>query len=123
VDVSAKYRSFYTELICASANLDNPRIAEAFRTVEREPFAGPGPWFLTAGGHPYVRTPDDDPAFLYQNLLVALDRERGINIGQPSWHAFWLDTCKIDAAETVVQVGAGSDPCASGRRGGARLRL
>jgi protein-L-isoaspartate(D-aspartate) O-methyltransferase len=55
-----------------------------------------------------VQTPDDDPAFLYQDLLLALDRERGINIGQPSAHAYWLGACKIQKAETVVQVGAGS---------------
>jgi protein-L-isoaspartate(D-aspartate) O-methyltransferase len=47
-------------------------------------------------------------AFLYQNLLLALDRERGINIGQPGAHAFWLGACNIKEAETVVQVGAGS---------------
>jgi protein-L-isoaspartate(D-aspartate) O-methyltransferase len=41
-------------------------------------------------------------------LLLALDRERGINIGQPSAHAYWLGACKIQKAETVVQVGAGS---------------
>ena len=55
-----------------------------------------------------MQTPDDDPAFLYQNLLVALDRERGINIGEPSAHAFWLGACNIKSAEKVVQVGVGS---------------
>ena len=56
-----------------------------------EPFAGPGPWWLNEGAHPYVQTPDDDPAFLYQDLLLALDRERGINIGMPSAHAPLID--------------------------------
>ena len=74
----------------------------------REPFAGPGPSSVGLGGHPHVQTPDDDPAYLYQNLLVALDRERGINIGEPRWHACWLAACNIKVAETVVQVGAGS---------------
>ena len=74
----------------------------------REPFAGPGPWSVGLGGHPYVQTPDDNPAYLYQNLLVALDRERGINIGEPRWHACWLAACNIKVAETVVQIGAGS---------------
>jgi protein-L-isoaspartate(D-aspartate) O-methyltransferase len=108
VDRSEKYRAFYAKLICASANLDDPRIEEAFRAVEREPFAGPGPWWLHLGGHPSVQTPDDDPAFLYQNLLLALDREREINIGMPGAHALWLGACKIKQAETVVQVGVGS---------------
>src|ERR1700722_3799021 len=107
-DGSEKYRSFYAKLICAEAKLDDPRIEEAFSSVKREPFAGPAPWWLNLGAHPYVQTPDDDPAFLYQDLLLALDGERVINIGQPSAHAYWLRTCKIQKAETVVQVGAGS---------------
>lgn len=109
VDASEKYRSFYAKLICTAARLDDPRIEEAFRVVKREPFAGSGPWYLTSGGHhPYVQTPDDDPAFLYKDLLLALDRERSLNIGMPSAHAMWLGACNIKEAETVVQVGTGS---------------
>jgi protein-L-isoaspartate(D-aspartate) O-methyltransferase len=107
-DGSEKYRSFYAKLICTAAELDDSRIEEAFRSVRREPFAGPGPWWLKLGAHPYVQTPDDDPAFLYQDFLVALDRERGINIGMPSAHAHWLAACNIKQAETVLQIGAGS---------------
>lgn len=108
MDGSDKYRSFYAKLICTAAKLDDPRIEEAFRSVKREPFAGPGPWSTGLGGHPYVQTPDDDPAFLYQNLLFALDRESGINIGMPSLHAHFLGSCNIKPGETVLQVGAGS---------------
>ncbi len=108
MDGSEKYRSFYAKLVCTAAKLDDSRIEEEFRSVRREPFAGPGPWWTNLGGHPYVQTPDDDPAYLYQNLLVALDRERGINIGEPRYHACWLAACNIKEAETVVQIGAGS---------------
>lgn len=108
MDASEKFRSFYARLICAAAGIDGSSVEEAFRAVKREPFAGPGPWSMGLGGHPYVETPDDDPAFLYQNLLVALDRERGINIGMPQWHALWLASCNIKPDETVVQIGAGS---------------
>jgi protein-L-isoaspartate(D-aspartate) O-methyltransferase len=105
---SDKYRSFYAKLICTAAKVDDPRIEQAFREIKREPFAGPGPWWMNIAGHPYVQTPDDDPAYLYQNLLVALDREREINIGEPLWHAHWLAACNIKEAEAVVQIGAGS---------------
>jgi protein-L-isoaspartate(D-aspartate) O-methyltransferase len=108
VNRSDKYRSFYAKLICTAAELDDPRIDRAFREIKREPFAGPGPWWIHMGGHPYVQTPDDDPAYLYQNLLIALDRDQGINIGEPRWHAHWLAACNIKEAETVVQIGAGS---------------
>src|SRR6185312_2768355 len=78
--------------------------------------AGPGPWSLFAPDRwdpltersGYVQTPNDDPAFLYQDVLIALDRRRGINIGEPSLHARCLDALSPKAGETVVQVGAGS---------------
>jgi len=108
-DRSEKLRAFFAKLICAAAaKLSDPRVEEAFRTVRREPFAGPGPWQVTFGGHDYVKTPDDDPAFLYQNLLLALDAERGLNIGMPSAHAYWLGACAIKQGETILQIGAGS---------------
>lgn len=107
-DRSAKYRAFYAQLICAAAKTADPRIEQAFRTVRREPFAGPGPWSIALGGHPYVVTPDDDPAFLYQNMLLALDPARGINIGMPSAHAYWLSGCAVREGETVIQIGSGS---------------
>jgi len=105
---SEKLRAFLAKLICTAAKLGDPRIEDAFRTVRREPFAGPGPWLFTLGGHAYVETPDDDPAFLYQNLLLALDAERSLNIGMPSAHAYWLGACEIKEGETVLQIGAGS---------------
>jgi protein-L-isoaspartate(D-aspartate) O-methyltransferase len=107
-DRSAKYRAFYAQLISAAARAADPRIEEAFRTVRRETFAGPGPWSISVGGHPYVVTPDDDPAFLYQNTLLALDSARGLNIGMPGAHAYWLSGCAVKEGETVIQIGAGS---------------
>jgi protein-L-isoaspartate(D-aspartate) O-methyltransferase len=91
------------------------RVEQAFAAVPREPFAGPTPWFIRSstwfGGFdrpPYVEAPDADPAFLYQDVLIALDRARGINIGQPSLHAHLLDAIALTEGETVLQVGAGS---------------
>lgn len=107
-DRSTKYRAFYAQLICAAAKAADPRIEQAFRSVRREPFAGAGPWSIALGGHPYVVTPDDDPAFLYQNMLLALDPARGIHIGMPSAHAYWLSGCAVREGETVIQIGAGS---------------
>src|SRR5947208_7085512 len=107
-DRSAKYRAFYAQLICAAARAADPRIEEAFRTVRRETFVGSGPWSISLGGHAYVVTPDDDPAFLYQNTLLALDSTRGLNVGMPGAHAYWLSGCAVREGETVLQIGAGS---------------
>jgi protein-L-isoaspartate(D-aspartate) O-methyltransferase len=107
-DRSEKLRLFFASLICAAAKARDPRIEQAFVAVKREPFVGPGPWSISLGRHDYVQTPDDDPAFIYQNTLVALDSAREINIGMPSAHAFWLDALALKEGETVLQVGAGT---------------
>ncbi|SFM20664.1 protein-L-isoaspartate O-methyltransferase family protein [Methylobacterium pseudosasicola] len=112
---SAKLRSFYASLV-ATPNAADPCIEAAFVAVPREPFAGPGPWSILAShvwrsqdrGPLYVTTPDDDTAFLYQDVLIAIDAARGINIGQPSLHALCLDALAPQPGETVIQVGTGS---------------
>ena len=107
-DRSARLRQFYARFVTAHGGARDPRIEQAFATVPREPFAGPGPWWVRAAGAGYLQTPDSDPAYLYQNTLVALDHERGINIGEPGSHALWLDALALQPGETVLQVGAGS---------------
>ena len=107
-DRSEYLHSFYASLVCAAAKVCDSRIEQAFRAVKREPFVGPGPWRITLGGHAYVMTPNDDPAFIYQNTLVALDSAQGLNIGMPSAHAYWLDGCELKQGETVLQVGVGT---------------
>jgi protein-L-isoaspartate(D-aspartate) O-methyltransferase len=106
-DRSEKLRSFFASFICAGARTGDPRIEQAFAAVRREPFVGPGPWSILARDR-YVKTPDDDPAFIYQDTLVALDSERGINNGSPGAHAFWLDALALKEGETVLQIGAGT---------------
>jgi GNAT superfamily N-acetyltransferase len=90
-DRSANLRSFFASYVTRSGRARDPRVERAFATVMREPFVGPGPWSINIPGVGYLRTPDDDIAFIYQDTLVALDADRGINIGQPSAHARWLD--------------------------------
>jgi protein-L-isoaspartate(D-aspartate) O-methyltransferase len=105
-------RAFFARFVAVYSGASDPRIEEAFASVPREQFAGPGPWSILAirpsRDPAYVRTPDSDPAFLYQNVLVALDEQRGINIGEPGYHAHWIDSLRLKPGETVLQVGAGS---------------
>jgi protein-L-isoaspartate(D-aspartate) O-methyltransferase len=107
-DRSRKLRAFFASLVAAQTRDRNPGIEQAFAQVKRETFAGPGPWSIMSSGTGYVKTPDDDPAFIYQDTLVALDPDRGLNIGQPSWHAFWLDAIGVKEGDSVLQVGAGT---------------
>ena len=113
---SVKLRHLYAALVARQSAGAGPRIEAAFAAVPREPFAGPGPWSILAAsiwrsrnGEPlYATTPDDDPAFLYQDVLVALDPERRINMGQPSLHALCLDALALQPGDTVIQIGTGS---------------
>src|SRR5690348_11493339 len=80
-DRVAKLRAFFACYVTTRGAAKDLRIKTAFATIPREPFAGPGPWSILAAGQwntsrnwpRYVQTPDDDPAFLYQDVLVALD--------------------------------------------------
>lgn len=110
-------RAFFARFVARRGGARDPRIEQAFAAVPREAFAGAGPWSVLAGGpwrsgdpgnEPYIRTPTDDPAFLYQDTLIALDPARGINIGEPSLHARCLDHLAPRPGDTVLHVGAGS---------------
>lgn len=79
----------------------------AFASTPRERFVGPGPWSIfTAAG--YIETPSDDPAFLYQNVVVALSKENRINNGEPLLHAAAMAALDVKVGETVVHIGAGT---------------
>jgi protein-L-isoaspartate(D-aspartate) O-methyltransferase len=102
------HRRFYADLITASAGAaKNERLKEAFASTPRERFTGSGPWKVFVGGN-YVETPTDDPAFLYQDIVVALAPERRINNGQPTLHAISLAALNVKREEKVLHIGAGT---------------
>lgn len=108
MDKTALHRRFFADVIAASSGAakKDPRIAEAFAEIPREKFLGPGPWkIFTRSGN--VETPTNDPALLYQDFVVAISPERGINNGQPSLHALCFAALNIQPGETVLHIGAG----------------
>lgn len=116
MDRSEVLRAFFAAFVTRRGGTRDPRIAAAFAAVPREPFAGPAPWLIRTVSHwpepdgapRYLATPNDDPAFLYQDVLIALDPDQGINIGEPSLHARCLDALALREGESVLHVGAGS---------------
>lgn len=100
-------RAFYARLMAVASGSSDPRLERAFETVPREAFLPPGPWQVVFNNH-YVETPSADPAYLYQDLLVALDAQKGINNGEPSLHAAWLGTVAPQSGEAVTHIGAGT---------------
>jgi len=100
-------RLAFAERIAGHVRPPDARLVAAFATVQRERFVGPGPWLLRAA-YGYVRTPDADPAHLYDDVLVAIDPIRRINNGQPSLHAIAMALFRLGTGECVVHVGCGT---------------
>jgi len=100
-------RKFYARLMAANAGSADPRLEAAFAEVPREAFLGPGPWTVIAGKGK-ITTPNADPIHIYQNVLVALDADKGINNGEPLLHAMWIGKVEPKPGETVTHVGAGT---------------
>src|SRR5271163_2760777 len=108
MDPLASHRSFFAQLVTSAAGAaKNERLIEAFATTSREKYLGPGPWKIFAGGS-LIDTPTNDPAFLYQDVVVALAPDRRINNGQPVLHAMCLSALNIQVGEKIVHIGAGT---------------
>ncbi|HUN84701.1 MAG TPA: rRNA adenine N-6-methyltransferase family protein [Terracidiphilus sp.] len=101
------HRLFFAELITAKVGKPKSRLTSAFAATPRERYLGPGPWKIFTG-RGYISTPSDDPALLYQDILVALEEELKINNGQPTLHALCLAALNVQEGETVVHIGAGT---------------
>ena len=101
------HRDFYANFIVRSSGSSDPRLIAAFASTEREHYVGAGPWPVFVGSG-YLPTLSDDPRLLYQDVLVGLATDRGINNGQPSLHARCLSACAPMPGESVVHIGAGT---------------
>ncbi len=100
-------RRRYAAGITRAGAVDHGRVEAAFAAVPREAYLTPPPWTVFAPGGLFM-TETADPAELYQDVLVVLDRERGINNGQPSLHAAWLAALDPQPGEVAVHIGAGT---------------
>lgn len=101
-------RRWFAEELRAICHVEDERVVEAFATVPREGFAGPGPWRIFHFADGYWTTADADPRRLYHNILVALDEGRGLNIGEPMLWARHFDRIGVRRGSRVLQLGAGS---------------
>ena len=104
---SAELRRAYAADIARRAGARDSRVEQAFALVPREDFAGPTPWLVGAGGR-LDWTRDGDLSRLYGDVLIAIDKRRGINNGQPSLHALCIDALGVREGETVLHIGAGA---------------
>jgi protein-L-isoaspartate(D-aspartate) O-methyltransferase len=107
IDRIEAHRLFFAKLIAANAGIaPGSEIEAALALTPREQFVGPPPWrIFTRSG--YVESPDD-PALLYQDVVVSLGGEGPFNNGQPTLHAICLAALDLKKGERVVHVGAGT---------------
>jgi len=104
----AQARRWFAEDLRVIGHLLDERVIDAFAAVPRERFAGPGPWRILHFTDGYWTTPDDDPRRLYHNVLIALDEERRLNIGEPLLWARHFDRIGVEEGDRVLQIGTGS---------------
>jgi len=107
IDLTQARRFFAEELRAAAPIRRNESVVEAFATVPRERFLGPGPWriippkWMAAA----YETPDSDPRRVYHDVLVAIDPARSLNNGEPGLWARLFDQ---------LDCGPASESCSSG---------
>jgi protein-L-isoaspartate(D-aspartate) O-methyltransferase len=101
------FRRFYAAFVTASVGVTDERVMRAFATVPREDFLGHGPWHVVVEDG-YITTPSSDPELVYQDIVISLSLEKGINNGEPSLHARMLAAVAPQPGERVLQVGTGS---------------
>jgi protein-L-isoaspartate(D-aspartate) O-methyltransferase len=103
----AEVRRRFAEKIAKQQKVSDPRLIEAFASVPRERYLGPGPWHVLQNGSHYVVTATDNPTSVYVNAPIALDPERNINNGEPALHIRLVDQLALQQGDHVVQVGVG----------------
>ncbi len=110
-------RAFYAQEVRFAANLTTPGLVEAFASVPREKFLGPGPWQIGSadaramsvagvGQLSYITV--EDPREVYHNVVISLDRAKDINNGQPGSLGRWIDALALKRGERVYHLGCGA---------------
>src|SRR5215472_2948143 len=77
---------------------------QALAIVRREDFLGDEPWRIARGPALTV----NDPVYVYQDVVLALAPERGVNNGSPSLHAKMLNDLAVEPGQHIAHIGAGA---------------
>ncbi len=100
-------RRLYAEELRFLSHMSSHALLASFATVPRERFLGPGPWRFLHLGRLWT-TENADPRHVYHDVLIALDEAKGIDNGQPSMWAYFLDQLGICSSDHVLHLGCGT---------------
>ena len=100
-------RRAYAKRVMFAAGVRDRRVEAAFASVSREHFLGRGPWSILRWNCGYVPTPNRNPVYIYDDVLIGIVPERGLNNGQPWLHALLVASAAPRSGEHAVHVGAG----------------
>ena len=102
----AVVRRAYARQMLAVAGVEDERVEAAFARIRREDFLGAAPWqFVQRPSVPPL--PRNDPVAVYQDVVIALQPERGVNNGSPSLHARMLHDLATAPGQHVGHIGTG----------------
>ncbi|OHV18662.1 methyltransferase domain-containing protein [Rhizobium sp. RMa-01] len=107
-DELAVVRRAYARQVAATAGTTNPRIEAAFAVVPREKFLGAPPWQIANLGGGYRPLLSADLVLAYQDVLFALQPDKGVNNGSPSLHARLLAELDVQIGDRIAHIGAGT---------------
>ncbi len=99
-------RRAYARQMLAVAGVRNDRLERVFATIRREDFLGAEPWRIVPWP-PGPALPVNDPVCIYQDVVLALVPERGVNNGSPSLHAKMLNDLAVEPNQHIAHIGAG----------------
>jgi protein-L-isoaspartate(D-aspartate) O-methyltransferase len=103
----ATVRRAFARQMMAIAGVQDDRVEQAFASVRREDFLGSEPWRFVLWRQEST-LPHNDPACIYQDIVIALAPERGVNNGSPSLHAKMLHDLAVESGQHVAHIGAGA---------------
>jgi protein-L-isoaspartate(D-aspartate) O-methyltransferase len=105
----AVVRRAYARQMLGLAGVQNGCLARAFATVRREDFLGSEPWRVVQR-RPLrpLSLPANDPVYVYQDALITLVPDRGVNNGSPSLHAKMLNDLAVEPGQHIAHIGAGT---------------
>jgi len=107
----ALIRQRFAETIRDRAHVRTEALVVALASIARERFLGDGPWHIGffVGRSPHYRISETaNPAEVYCDNVIAIDRARGLNNGEPSSLVRWIDAFALKPGQTVVHVGTGT---------------